>query len=242
MKRRTQTESKRRLAMVRRVSSFKEHVRKRERSESYHISLSLIDSYLWSIKKLATSDTRGSQKARKDRLEQLQSLCLAGHEHVQNLQGAAMEIPELAPPGDETSVECLSILLLHENRYVRKNACKSIGLLGGKQAREILEEIVLCGDPEIKQVAVESLQYCETQEFTEQLEGDRLALIVESEEKIEELQGELQNMWTEDEVQVAVRHAIHPHEHFIKTMKAVFGILLAEIGLLFLFLLMEYIL
>lgn len=47
--------------------------------------------------------------------------------------------------------------------------------------------------------------------------------------------------WTDEEVDASVIIAVRPYKHFIKTMKIVFGILLAELVLVFLLFLLGYI-
>lgn len=46
-------------------------------------------------------------------------------------------------------------------------------------------------------------------------------------------------MWTAQEVEAAVQSAVRPYRHFIRTMKIVLGILLCEVGLVFLLFILE---
>jgi len=62
------------------------------------------------------------------------------------------------------------------------------------------------------------------------------------EKEVKTLKERIKKMWTLEEVNVTVRHAVQPYKYFMKTMKIVFVILLVEIGLVFLFFLLEYLL
>jgi hypothetical protein len=185
---RAETSTIDRASRMRRIQTFRQSIREREEQANSPLSLALIDSYLWSISKLVSDATPTSQKIKKQKLEQLLNLCRAGHEEVQRLQRAAMEIPELADPQDKSAVESLARLLHHENSHLRKNACKAIGLIGGKEASEILHSLIeSSSDLDMRRAATEALQYCETQELTGELEAVRWEALTNHQKELRRL-------------------------------------------------------
>jgi hypothetical protein len=183
----TETHTGGRLLQIRQIHSFRASVRKREEESHSPLSLALIDSYLWSIRKLVTSETPISRRVKKEKLEELLGLCKLGHEHVQKLQRAAMEIPVLAAPGDNLSVESLAHLLAHEDSRLRRNACKAIGLIGGEEARRILGSLATEDDINMRAAASEALQYCEIQQLTSDVESTRWQVLQQCQGEIERL-------------------------------------------------------
>ena len=105
---------------------------------------------------------------------------------MQHLQRVVMEIPMLAPPGDESAIDVLSSLLNHENRFVWINAFHAVGLVGGEKAKKLLEGHALNEHIEKRQIAAEMLYFLLCADIVRQLHD--LAIELQRENKsLEEL-------------------------------------------------------
>lgn len=219
----------RRDEIIERASLMKEKVREGERGASPHGAILLIDSYLWSMRRSTLHEKAYSRKKKEERLKELQEMCSRAHEQVENLRRAVIDIPLHAPLRDEHSVDSLSVLLNHEDAYVRKAACRSIGLLGGQRARSVLENVARTGDIEMRQVAADSMLFCDTLELTEKLDEERLSEVENGRKKTKELEKTVGEMWTSEEVDVAVRIAVQPYKKMVKTVFIVILLVMCEI-------------
>jgi len=195
------------VSIIREISLTKRDMREGAKTGSCHMCFVAIDRYLWIISKMAKVETSLSRRKKKEKLEQFLELCKNKSAKEQQLQGAVMEIPELAPQKDESSINVLSGLINHKNKYVQKNTCKALGLIGGEHAREILKGIKDV-NPAIESVANEALDLCETVKLKADLELDR---------------------WTDEAVSTMVKIATQPYKRILRRIKAVLLLLVLEL-------------
>ena len=154
--------------IYRRIKLLGESVRASGVESSLNVSLRTVNAFLWGFRELVTSVSPMSQKQKEERLRELLIVC-KGSRNKESLQRAVMEIPMLAVPGDEASVDALSGLLDHEDRHVWVNALHSIGLIGGNKAKAVLEKQRESKNPERRQSAIETLSLCEVAEIARAL-------------------------------------------------------------------------
>lgn len=145
--------------IYRQISNLKEYIRKSKSALSPDVSLGLIDGFLWGFSEIARTETNLSQELRSQKLNRLIGLCAARGQKVQSLHRAAMEIPTLAPRGDDVSVDALSKLVEHQSEHVWINAFRSIGRIGGEKATGVLKTYIACKDNQRKQIAAETLYF-----------------------------------------------------------------------------------
>ena len=199
------TDSSEFLSKIHLINSFRESIRKVDTS---HLCLTLLDSYLRYISKSPSVETPTSQETKKRKLDMLLKICEIKDAQEHPLQIAIMEIPDLASPEDQASLTALSNLVNHPDRYVRINACKSIGLLGGKEAKRILGDLQQSKDPIISSTANKLLKYSEMHELASTLEGQ---------------------LWRNESVDYLLRLAVRPYKRAIKSVNLLFFLLVIEL-------------
>ena len=137
-------------------------IRSLKKDASYHekTCLEIFDGFLWGIDRAIKMDRYTNTWVDQEKLRHRLDQCRDLKENAPGLQCAAMEIGFLAPPGHASSITVLSTLLSHSNKYVRYNACRSLGLIGGPVAIQKLEELTQNSNHEIAMIATSSLRHC----------------------------------------------------------------------------------
>jgi predicted metal-binding protein len=120
----------------------------------------MLEGLLRGIDKMARPDSLKLGNREYERLKHLLQQCKTGPEETQHMHRIALEIGELASPGDPACIEALSHLLSHQDKRVRISACLSIGRIGGRNAEQILKELINVEDPEMKRAATEAHSFC----------------------------------------------------------------------------------
>jgi hypothetical protein len=129
----------------------------------------ILEGFFWGVSRLLPIRNPSVDSKTHQKLQKLLEQSTDTNQKPDQLQRIVMEISAIAPPNDPYSVEALSKLLTHSNKYVRTNACKSLARIGGERAKEMIQQSLDTTIPEVKQASVEALAFCTTSLLVEEL-------------------------------------------------------------------------
>lgn len=182
------------LRVIRQIHNFRDRIRK---SDPSRLPLAILDSWLGHLGKASSVETRSCYEIKRRKLDGLLTICKTKDAEDYQLQIAVMEVPALASPEDGESVAILSKLVEHPDKYVRINACKSIGLLGGEEAKRILGDIQKSPDPIVRHTVSQVMMDTEMLELAAKLQV---------------------RVWRNGAVDSLIRLAVRPYKRAIRSV------------------------